>query len=102
MEHFLSAHLEDYIGMGAHPHTLRRDLAQQGVKIDAVAPLMNWVDPDEHAIERGEVCAYFVEHIVLIDDRFRIDADVGECREHGLEPAGLRRVAAARRLVAPP
>src|SRR5262249_28369118 len=49
MEHLLGAHLEDHIGMGAHPDAARRDLAQQCVEIGAVAPLVDGVDPDEHA-----------------------------------------------------
>ena len=88
--------------MGAHPDAARRDLAQQRVEISAVAPLVNRVDPDEHAIERGELCAHGLEDLVLVDHRFRIDADIGERREDGLEPAGIWRGAAARRLVAPP
>src|SRR5262249_40552582 len=43
-----------------------------------------------------------VADVVLVDHLFRIDADVGERREHGLEPAGLRRRAAARRFIAAP
>ena len=88
--------------MSAHPDAARRDLAQQRVEIGPVAPLVNRVDPDEHAIERGELCAHSVEDIVLINHRFGIDADIGERREHGLEPAGLRRGIAARRFIAPP
>ena len=88
--------------MGAHPDAARRDLAQQGVEIGAVAPLVNGVDPDEHAIKRGELCAHGVNDIVLVNHRFRIDADIGERRENGLEPAGLWRGAAALRFIAPP
>jgi hypothetical protein len=39
---------------------------------------------------------------VLVDYRFRIDADTGERREDSLEPAGAWRGAAARRFIAPP
>jgi hypothetical protein len=102
MEHLLGAHFEDHIGMGAHPHAARRDLAQQRVEIGAVAPLVNRIDLDEHAIERGELCADGVENIVLVDHRFRINADIGERREHGPEPAGLWRGTAARRFISPP
>ena len=65
MEHLLGAHLEDHIGMGAHPDAARRDLPQQCVEIGAVAPLVDGVDPDEHAIERGELCAHGVTDIVF-------------------------------------
>ncbi len=88
--------------MGAHPDAARRDLAQQRVEIGAVAPLVNRVDPDEHAIERGELCAHGVEDIVLVDHRFRFDADIRERGEDGLEPAGFWRGAMARRFIAPP
>ena len=88
--------------MGAHPGAARRDLAQQRVEIGAVAPLVNRVDPDEHAIERGELCAHGVEHIVLVDHRFRFDADISERCEDGLEPACFWRGGTARRFIAPP
>jgi hypothetical protein len=101
MEHLLGAHLEDHIGMGAHPDAARRDLAQQRVEIGAVAPLVNRIDPDEHAINHGELCAHSVADIVLIDDRFRIDADFGQRCEDVFEPAGLWRGAATRRFIAP-
>ncbi len=88
--------------MGAHPDTARRDLAQQRVEIGAVASLVNWVDPDQHAIERGELGPHGVADIVLVDHRFGRDADIGERRKDGLEPAGVRRGTAALRLIAPP
>ena len=102
MEHLLSAHLEDHIGIGADPDAMRRDLAQKRVEIGPVAPLVNWVDPDEHTIDRGELCAHGVEDIVLVDHRFRIDADVSERREDGLEPAVICRGAAASSSIASP
>ena len=43
-----------------------------------------------------------VEDIVLIDHRLSVDADIGERREDGLEPAGLWRGVTARRFIAPP
>jgi hypothetical protein len=102
MEHLLGAHLEDHIGMGAHPDSARRDLAQQRVKIDAAASLVNRVHPDEHAIECGELCAHRVEDIIFVDYWVRIDADIGKRREDGLESAVLWRGTAARRFVATP
>jgi hypothetical protein len=82
--------------------TPRRDLAQQRVKIGAVAPLVNRVDPNEHAIEPGEPCAHGVTDIVLVDYGLRVDADIGERSEDSLEPAGRQRGSAARCFVAPP
>jgi hypothetical protein len=102
MEYFLGSHLLNHIGMGAHPDATRRDIAQQGVKIGAVAPFVNRVDPDKHTIEPGELCAHGVEDIVLIDNRLRIHANVGERREDGLEPAALWRSATPRGFIAAP
>jgi hypothetical protein len=48
------------------------------------------------------VRAHGIEDIVLVDYRFRIDADISERCEDGLEPATLRRGTAARRFIAPP
>ena len=102
MEDLLGPHLEDHIWMSTHPDAARRDLAQQRVEIGTVAPLVNRVDPDQHAIERGELRPHGLEDVVLIDHRLRIDTDISECREDSLEPACSRRGAAARRFVATP
>ena len=77
MKHFLGAHFEDHIGMRAYPDAARGDLAQQCVKLGAVVPLVNRIDPNEHAIKPGELRAYDVDNIVLIDHRYRVDADMG-------------------------
>src|SRR5262249_10505076 len=102
MKHLLGTHFEDHIWVSAHPYAAHCDLAQQLVKVGTIAPIVNRIDPDKHAIERRELCADGVKDIVLIDDRFRIDANIGKRREHGLEPVGLWRGTEARRLVAPP
>jgi len=47
--------------MSAHPHAARRDLAHQRIEIGTVSTLVNRIYPDEHAIERGELCAHGVE-----------------------------------------
>ena len=88
--------------MGAHPHPTYRHLAKQRVELSAVATLVNRIDPDEHAIERGELCAHGVEDVVLVDHRLSIDADMVERREDSLEPAGLWCGTAARDIIAPP
>jgi hypothetical protein len=41
------------------------------------------------------MCAHDVEDIVLVDHRFRIDANVSERREDGLEPTTICRGGAA-------
>ena len=58
--------------MGAHPHAPRRDFAEQGVQFRAVATLVNRIDPNEHAIKRGEPCAHGVGNVVLVDHGLRI------------------------------
>jgi hypothetical protein len=88
--------------MRHHPDAPRRDIAQQGVKIGAVAPLVNRVDPDKHTIEPGELSEHNVEDIVLIDNGFRIHANIGKRREDGLEPTGLWRSATPRGFIAAP
>ena len=88
--------------MSAHPDAARRDLAQQRVQFGAIAPLVNWINPDEHAIDCGELCAHDVEDIILIDHRFSMDADVSERREDGLQPAVICRGTAASDFVASP
>src|SRR5262249_45878131 len=88
--------------MSAHPNAAGRDLAQQPVEVGAVAPLVNRVDPDEYTIELYELCSHGVEDVVLVNHRLRIDADVGERREDGLEPTRLWRSSMARRFIAPP
>lgn len=101
MEHLLGAHLEDDVGMGADPNAARRDLAQQRVEMGAVAPFVNRVYPDEYAIERSQLCAHGIEDVVLVDHRLRINADISERSEDGLEPLvsgeALRRVASSPR-----
>ena len=88
--------------MGTDPNAAHCDLAEQRVEAGAVAPFVNRIDPDEHAIECRELCVHGVEDIVLVDHRFRIDADIGERSENGLEPAARWRSAAARRFAASP
>ena len=88
--------------MGAYPCPARRDVAQQRVETSAVAPLMNWVDPDQHAIDCGEPGAHRVGNVIFIDHRFGIDAKRGERCEDGSEPAGLCVDVAACRFIAPP
>src|SRR4051794_31788463 len=52
---------------------------------------MDRIDPDEHAVEHGELCAHLIEDIIFVNHRNRFDAHIGERREHILEPARLRR-----------
>src|SRR5262249_30180069 len=101
-EHLFCAHLEDHIRMGAHPDAARRDFTQKCVELGAVASLMDWIDPDEHSIKRNELCAHGVKDIILVDRRFRRDADPGERSEDGFEAAGFWRNAAARRFITSP
>ena len=88
--------------MGAHPDAARRNLAQQRIEFGSITPLVNWINPDEHTIDCGELCAHGAENIILIDHRFGIDADVSERREDSLEPAAICRGTTASSLVAAP
>src|SRR5262245_65723766 len=82
--------------MGTHPDATRRHRAEQSVEARAVATLVNRIDPDEHAIKRGEPCAHGVSNVVLVDHGLRIDADMVERREDSLEPTGFGCGSAAR------
>ena len=42
--------------MGADPDAARRDVAQQGVEIGAISPVLNRVNPDQHAIDASSCC----------------------------------------------
>src|SRR5215207_819697 len=100
MEHLLGSHLEDHIGMSAHPDAALCNFAQQRVEIGAVASLMDRVNPDEQAIESGKLRADGVDDLVLVNHRFCVDIDMSERREDGLEAARLARGAAALHFIA--
>ena len=64
--------------MSTHPYAARRDFAQQRVEIGAVVPLVNRVHPDDHAADRSELRTHGMKNIVFIDERFRINSEIGE------------------------
>ena len=83
-------------------HTPLAESREAALEFSAVATLVNRIDPDEYAIERGELCAHGVKDVIFVDHRLRIHADMGERREDGLEPAGLWRGPVALHFIAPP
>ena len=57
VEHVLDAHLQDDVGMRAHPRALRRNLAKQRIERRARLALMDRIDPDEHAVDGEQLIA---------------------------------------------
>src|SRR3954447_10917266 len=70
--------------------------ARQGFPRAGVQKKKSASPGSEHSIECGELCAHSVADIILIDHRFRIDPDISERGEDGLESTGLGLGAAAR------
>lgn len=100
VEHVLDAHLQDHVGMCAHPWPLRRNVAKQRVEGLARLALMDRIDPDEHAIDGEQLIADGVGEDLVVDHRAGVDADRGECFENADEAAVLCRRVPARRSVA--
>ncbi|MHC2589447.1 hypothetical protein ACVIG9_003503 [Bradyrhizobium ottawaense] len=96
VEHLLDAHLQDHVGMGAHPRSLRRDVAQQGIELGARLALVDRIDPDQHAVSREQLVADCVGKAFVVDHGVRVDAEGGEGLEDADEAAVLRRRVAAR------
>jgi hypothetical protein len=91
MEHFLHAHLDDDVRMGADPHAVRRHVPQQRVEHDAVAPLGEGIDPDQHAIATEKLLAHLIRHVVGIERGLRFDAERGHRVENAMKPIVPRR-----------
>jgi hypothetical protein len=84
--------------MGTHPHALRGDVAQQGVKTGAVSAVLNRVDPDQHAVHCEQLFADGVGEAFVVDRGAPIDADGGERYEDVDKAASPReRMAMVRR-----
>ena len=97
------------VGIDAEPVVYEDDVLDavraQLVTFDGV---LVWVNPIHEGRNRAnldallrEVAAHGVEDIVLVDHRFRIDADFAERGEDSLKPARLWRGIAARLFIAP-
>jgi hypothetical protein len=73
--------------VGAHPCAALGDLAQQRVEIDAITSLVNGIDPDQNAIDFGQLGACRLDYIVLVDDLLGVNPGLIERCEDCLEPA---------------
>ena len=60
--------------MRADPGSARRDISQHRVEYRPCLPFVDWVDPDEHSIDRQELFAYLIGDIVGIDRRLGVNA----------------------------
>ena len=65
-------------GCALTPGTARCDLAQHRVERGPDFPFTEWVNPDEHTIDRQELLADLVGKILVINRGLGVDA---ECRE---------------------
>jgi len=88
--------------MSAYPDALPRHLAKQRVEAGTIAPFVYWVDENQHTVERQKFVSDRVRDVVLVDDRPRVDADIGQRRRYCLEPARFERRAAPFRLATAP
>ena len=82
--------------MRADPGSARRDVTQHRIERRAVFPLVDRIDPYQHAVDRQELPADFVFHVLVVNRGFGIDADRRELFEDAVESdcsAELRRVA---------
>jgi hypothetical protein len=70
VEHLLDAHLENNVGVGAHPYSVRGNVPQQGVKPRSVLAPAQRVDPDEHAVHGEEARADCFLHLFGIQHGF--------------------------------
>ena len=92
------------VGVDAEPVVYEDDVLEAvHAQLAIVDGVLVWVNPIHKGRNRAnldallrQVAARGVEDVVLVNHRFRIDADIGKRREDGLEPAGLWCRGAAR------
>src|SRR6266851_9949282 len=65
----LHTHLEDHLGVCADPGSALCDIAQHRVEHGPGHPLMERIDPHEHAINRQKLLAHLA-HEVLVKNRW--------------------------------
>src|SRR5437868_4297431 len=87
VENVFDAHFENDIGMGADPRTSHGNFAQHLIERFACSALMDWIDPDEHAIDRQQLFADCIGKAFVIDGWLRIDTQRFESLEHPDEAA---------------
>jgi hypothetical protein len=85
-EDFLGPHLQDRVGMGAHPYTLGRDVTQHGVEFRAIIAASDGIHPHERAVESKEPRSHLVGRVVVVRGKFRDQAHLGESIEDGRQP----------------
>src|SRR5262249_4687691 len=102
VENLLGAHLEDHVGMGAHPRPARRNVAQQGVEHGARPAGIERIDPDEHAVEAEELVAHLVREGLVEHGGRGVDAGPAQLLEDVVIAIVVRRRRAARLAVAAP
>ena len=64
--------------MCADEHAGGRDLGQQSVEDGPVAPIDDWIDPDQHAVDTHELSANVVGIIIVIRRALHHHAGVGK------------------------
>src|SRR5438477_9090053 len=102
VEDLLDAHFENDVGMRADPRPARSNVAQYRIERLARLALVDWIDPDEHAIGAKQLLAYLVREVLVINGRLGMDADGGELFEDAVEAVVRRRRVAARLEIATP
>ena len=101
IEHLLDAHLENDVGMGAHPDTTRSDFLQQRVEPRSVLARDERVDPDEHAVGGEETHADLFFRLLGINDQFGHETDVVEGRDNKMVSRLIERRQLGFRIAAP-
>src|SRR5947207_490344 len=102
VQDFFDAHLEDHIGVGADPGSARRYLTQHRIEYCSGLPLMDWIDPYEHPINRQKLLAHLVGDVVGINRRLGVNSKSGELFEHAVIASVLRGRGSPRLAIAAP
>jgi hypothetical protein len=84
VQHLFDAHLQRHVRMRADPHGTIRDIAQHGIEREPVPPILDRMDPDQHAIHRQQLIAHFLGRSLATDRRRRPDTDCTQRRENRL------------------
>ena len=70
------------------------DFSQQRIERRARLPLMEWIDPHEHTIDRQQLLADLIGEFLVVHRSLRIDADRGQIFEDRMKAIVLRRCSA--------
>jgi hypothetical protein len=102
VQDLLDAHFENHVRMRADPWTHGGDVAQQRIELLARLAVLDRVDPDQHAVDRRELRANLLDHVVGIDGRLGVDAERLKFFEDAMIAIVLRRGRSAHGAVAAP